>query len=575
MLDKITTLAHTMFNNKGVYALLLGSGVSRGAGIPTGWEITIDLIRQIAAASGEDAGSEPEKWLLENRALSADYSDLLDQLAKTPAERRAVLARYIEPSDSDNAEGLKKPTPAHRAIATLVLKGYVRVIITTNFDRLLETALKDVGIEPSVIASDDAAKGAVPIAHAQCTVIKVHGDYLDTRIKNTDAELATYSDELNDLLDRVFDEFGTIVCGWSATWDPALNGVIQRCKSRRYSTYWSYRGAASDEAVRLIQQRGAEKIEIDNADAFFAELESKILALEEFSKPHPLSSEMAVAMTKRYILDDGAKIKLNDLVEDCVEDAISRVPADMLDGRKWDADEFARRRSGYEAALASLLPVSAIGARWCKREDEELWVNLIPRLLDLDTSASGATDALDFRRYPALLTYYAMGVGAVSGQKYGFLFKLLATPVRLERKSGYVSELLSPYDVVSGGAQNLLPGQSGKKTPLSNYIATNFTQILPRDITSMRFDTSFDIFEILTALVDIDRSYPEELPDGKSIYGFPVGRYVWRRDAIDNMLEDLKRDGTNGWLQAGFFEQSAARAVALLELLKVFSLKNG
>lgn len=34
--DPTTQLAFSMFENKGVYALLLGSGVSRSAGIPTG-----------------------------------------------------------------------------------------------------------------------------------------------------------------------------------------------------------------------------------------------------------------------------------------------------------------------------------------------------------------------------------------------------------------------------------------------------------------------------------------------------------------------------------------------------------
>jgi hypothetical protein len=45
----MTRLAVAIYHNKGAYALLLGSGLSRSAGIPTGWELTLDLIRQIAA----------------------------------------------------------------------------------------------------------------------------------------------------------------------------------------------------------------------------------------------------------------------------------------------------------------------------------------------------------------------------------------------------------------------------------------------------------------------------------------------------------------------------------------------
>ena len=74
------------------------------------------------------------------------------------------------------------PTPAHRAVASLVQHGFIRVVVTTNFDRLMEQALEEAGIHPQVIASPDAVDGALPLVHAPCTVFKVHGDYLDTRM---------------------------------------------------------------------------------------------------------------------------------------------------------------------------------------------------------------------------------------------------------------------------------------------------------------------------------------------------------------------------------------------------------
>ncbi len=52
MIDPLISLAFALHNAKSAYALLLGSGVSRAAGIPTGWEIVIDLTRGLAAAEG-------------------------------------------------------------------------------------------------------------------------------------------------------------------------------------------------------------------------------------------------------------------------------------------------------------------------------------------------------------------------------------------------------------------------------------------------------------------------------------------------------------------------------------------
>lgn len=44
-----TALAFSMFANRGVHALVLGTGVSRAVEIPTGWEITLDLTRWLGA----------------------------------------------------------------------------------------------------------------------------------------------------------------------------------------------------------------------------------------------------------------------------------------------------------------------------------------------------------------------------------------------------------------------------------------------------------------------------------------------------------------------------------------------
>lgn len=199
-----------MHANKGVYAILVGSGISRAARIPTGWEVTIELVRKAAAIQKADCEPDPAAWYRGFAGREPDYSVLLDAVAKTPAERQQLLRPYFEPTEAEREEGAKQPTKAHRAIARLVKMGYVRVVITTNFDRLLEVALQDEGIQPTVLSTSDQIAGAMPLVHTACTVIKVHGDYLDTRILNTPEELAKYPKAFNTLLDRVFDEFGPV-----------------------------------------------------------------------------------------------------------------------------------------------------------------------------------------------------------------------------------------------------------------------------------------------------------------------------------------------------------------------------
>jgi hypothetical protein len=127
MLEPLTSLAFSVHSSKGIYALLLGSGLSSAAGIPTGWDIILDLIRKGAAASDEDCGTDPLGWYKAKTGENAEYSKLLDDLAKTSADRTNLLSGYFEPTAEELEKGLKAPTPAHKAIARLAAKGYVRV----------------------------------------------------------------------------------------------------------------------------------------------------------------------------------------------------------------------------------------------------------------------------------------------------------------------------------------------------------------------------------------------------------------------------------------------------------------
>src|SRR5262249_14794565 len=163
---------------------------------------TLDLVRRMAAA--EQVKDQPDwaKWYKDRQSEEPNYSVLLDSLSSTPDERRAILHSYIEPTPDERDQGRKVPTKAHRALANLVSGGFIKVIITPNFDRLMENALRDVGIEPTVVSNEDSARGAIPLPHNRCFILKLNGDYLDTRILNTEAELAKYPPVINELLDR-------------------------------------------------------------------------------------------------------------------------------------------------------------------------------------------------------------------------------------------------------------------------------------------------------------------------------------------------------------------------------------
>lgn len=443
MIDPIHALAFSIQSSRGVYAVLLGSGISQAAKIQTSWEITLDLVRKLAAVHGESCEAAPANWYVEKFGKGPDYSDLLDTLTKTPAERQQLLRGYWEVTEQERDEGVKQPTKAHRAIASLVAQGFVRVIITTNFDRLLETALADIGIVPTILSTPDQVHGALPLIHTSCCLFKVHGDYLDSRIRNTPRELATYPVEFDTLLDRIFDEFGLVICGWSADWDEALRNAIFRATARRFATYWAVRGEPSSAAEQLINHRSAQVVSIKDADSFFQSVEQYVKSLEEFSRPHPLSTEAAVASLKRYLTEPRYRIQLTDLIVDEVDRVITATSGPqfaMQGGPTPDSKAATTRVRSYEAACSTLLAMAPIGGFWAEDEHCHIWERALERL-SVSTSGGGYTLWLELQRYPGTLLLYGLGLGAIEADRLKFLGRLFS--VSILGKTLRISQLFS------------------------------------------------------------------------------------------------------------------------------------
>lgn len=352
--DPLTKLAFTIQANKGVYALLLGSGISLSSGIKTGWGITCDLIARYAVGCGE---KEPDfeddqdrdlywaKWYVDKYKKQPDYSDLLEKLGNTEAERQSIIKAYIEPSSEGKAQGKKAPTKAHHAIAKLVKDGFIKVIITTNFDRLLEQALHHVGITPTVINSEDDLLGQDPLDHSLCYLMKVHGDYKDHRIKNTIGELSEYPGEYKELLKHIFNNYGLIVCGWSAAWDIALKNTIRSASNRRYSLFWASYGELGEDASQIVEERKGNVIptnknKIGGADGFFTKLQGKVEQIEKLSLRRPRTEALILSTLKDYLSEpEKNRIKIDDLFKEVLTTQLLEFPEFHKDSwvhRSWE-----------------------------------------------------------------------------------------------------------------------------------------------------------------------------------------------------------------------------------------------
>lgn len=573
MIEPALSLAVSVYYNKGVYALLLGSGISRSSGLPTGWEVVEDLIRKVAHLRKEPCDPTPDVWFTRTFGGEANYSDVLDQIANSPAERLQVLRGYFEPTEEELAEGRKRPSLAHKAIARLIARGYIRVVVTTNFDRLLEQALTEIGIQPVVISSADAVQGALPLAHSPCSIVKINGDYLDTRLRNTRGELERYDQALDGLLDRIFDEYGLVVAGWSAEWDIALCAAMQRCPTRRFTTYWAQRGVLTQKATDLIAFRNAKVLQIAGADAFFQDLDEQISALENFSASDPLSAQVAVARVKKYLSSDTYKINLSDVFSAETERVRRAVTDERFpiqgSGNSLTGETMLARIKLYEAELNVLLPMLICGAYWARPEQQPVLLRSFKRIADQSGPESGLVIWLKLRRYPGIVLLYGMGLAAVANSNYRFLKILFDQKIRRDsyKPEEPTATTLHNVGVLTRDEQRVLPGREREHTPLSNHLfealREPLREYLPDDT---EYDAAFDWFEYLICLAHIDQQttrpqLDEEKSKKADFYLWaPPGRFCWKEGERNVLREtEARADGSfplnvANALQAGFCE---------------------
>ncbi|MBH0112379.1 SIR2 family protein [Novosphingobium sp. YJ-S2-02] len=554
-IDPIDSLSLTLHHSPGVQALLLGSGISRSAGVPTGWEITLDLIRRLGSVQGVSDQQDWTAWYRETYKKEPSYSEILDAVAAAPAERRSVIHAYIEAQDGDDP---RQPTAAHRAIANLVALGSIRVVLTTNFDRLLENALRDVGIEPTVIGSDDAILGATPLVHSRCTIIKLHGDYMDARIKNTQDELKTYSPAMDALVDRVLDEYGLIIAGWSGDWDTALRAAIMRTPSRRFPFYWASRGALSQLGNDLLNQRAGKLIPITDADSFFMQLRTKVEALAAMNRVHPESIALLVAEGKKLCRDDRYSAEWSDLLAHEVSRFSDWVRSpEFFQGSPDNAsiNDLVKRIVAKSEGLRRLV---MIGARWGTDEAFRTMLRAIVAITFRDMDGSGFTYVISLRLLGASLCFH-WGVAAslLRADAYDRAYRLMHLIISAKYEQGLPAVTRLPLAALSSVEWKFLDGLERRHTPHSDYFSEIFLNeakdivVGPNEADAVWDDSEF----LIAAESGYQRLLTKE--DKDLWFWVPFGRFVWRRESgtsISQRMDYLRGlSDTSPELKAGLF----------------------
>jgi hypothetical protein len=234
--------------------------------------------REYHRSLGHKPVSDPEllSWYRDQKLLQNPeslYSDALNLIGDTPRQRRDFLSRFFDRA---------KPGSTHRAIASLVAGGFITTIFTTNFDSLIEQAIREDARcrTPKVAAHEDDVRDVL-ISENSPTLLKLHGDYLFSDIKNTERETAHLKKNMRDKLRHFLAETGLVVIGYSGGDTSVMALLEQMAYDGRYFPYGIYwvhlTGSSPSPRVDSFVRKGeGQFLPVDGAELYLEHVAERL-----------------------------------------------------------------------------------------------------------------------------------------------------------------------------------------------------------------------------------------------------------------------------------------------------------
>lgn len=232
------TFARAWAVQKSRVAWLLGAGTSAGAGVPTAARIVDDLItrlyadafgmvRQVLDTTNPAVMDRirdyyDDKHGMPSRGSAADYSTALELAMPDPDVRAQYLRERV---------GNPAPSFGQRVLGAAVAAGAADLLITTNFDELLERAVTDAHAHHSggharlltVAALESPGRAQAALANdVWPLLIKLHGDFRESELKNLSSELQSQDAALRQVVIDASRRVGLAVAGYSGRDDSVM-----------------------------------------------------------------------------------------------------------------------------------------------------------------------------------------------------------------------------------------------------------------------------------------------------------------------------------------------------------------
>ena len=271
----------------------LGAGTSRTAGLPTAADIIWDLkLRHYCLQENQDLQLHD----INSNAVKQKIQSFVDSKGYPLLWSPEEYSFYFELLFGDNYEAQQKYINeilssdkislniGHRALAALIGMERARIVFTTNFDDVIETAYATVNRKNLTPYHLEGSYAALDALNAERFPIyaKIHGDFRYKSIKNLEADLRSNDKEIQRCFLAAGVRYGLIVAGYSGRDENVMSmfrEVLDQNNPFPHGLFWTVpRLSGVSTAVKdLIQYANDKGIRAHLVEAgTFDEMLSKI-----------------------------------------------------------------------------------------------------------------------------------------------------------------------------------------------------------------------------------------------------------------------------------------------------------
>lgn len=217
-------------------SFLLGAGASVSSNIPSGGQMVWDFKRTLYCTANKIRTSLYGDLSKENvQKEIQSYFDGKDGYPKLwSTEEYSFYFEKCYPSRSDREYYIRdkvrdiKPSLGYLCMGEMIINGKIDLVATTNFDNLVQAGVHSINPGFSIKTISSAVSNSVGFALNEGfpNIIKLHGDYLFDKLKNTTSELQNLEDEIADIWKSSIKENGLIVIGYAGN-DNSVMSVLE------------------------------------------------------------------------------------------------------------------------------------------------------------------------------------------------------------------------------------------------------------------------------------------------------------------------------------------------------------